>query len=135
MHAFGAAEKGQQWSQFARCLEKIVHERRATDLLVRKIDVSDEVCALDIVDHGVIARIPPRRTLERISAEFQAAVNKGLLDDVDVKKVLAFEHGLHQHLKSSHAALLQKLENDKAMDKDAETELNNAIAAFKKSFA
>ena len=63
------------------------------------------------------------------------AVNKGYMDDVDVKKVLAFEHGLHQHLKSSHAALLAKLEADKAMDKAAEDELNAAITAFKKSFA
>ncbi len=63
------------------------------------------------------------------------AVNKGYVDDLDVKKVLAFEHGLHQHLKSSHAALLAKLENDKAMDKGAEEELSGAIAAFKKSFA
>src|SRR5437762_994066 len=45
------------------------------------------------------------------------AVNKGFLDNVDTKKVLAFEHGLHQHLKASHAALLAKLEADKAMDK------------------
>jgi F-type H+-transporting ATPase subunit alpha len=63
------------------------------------------------------------------------AVNKGYLDDIDVKKVLAFESGLHQHLKASHAALLAKLENDKAMDKAAEEELAGAIAAFKKSFA
>jgi F-type H+-transporting ATPase subunit alpha len=63
------------------------------------------------------------------------AVNKGFLDDVDVKKTLAFEHGLHQHLKSSHAALLAKLESDKAMDKAAEDEMSAAIAAFKKSFA
>ena len=63
------------------------------------------------------------------------AVNKGFLDDVDVKKCLAFEHGLHQHLKSSHAALLDKLEKDKAMDKDAEADLTRAIEAFKKSFA
>ena len=63
------------------------------------------------------------------------AVNKGYLDDIDVKKVLAFEHGLHQHLKSSHAALLAKLENDKAMDKGAEEELAGAVVAFKKSFA
>jgi F-type H+-transporting ATPase subunit alpha len=48
------------------------------------------------------------------------AANKGYLDDVEVKKVLSFEHGLHQHLKSSHAALLAKLEQNKAMDKDAE---------------
>ena len=57
------------------------------------------------------------------------------MDDIDVKKVLSFEHGLHQFLKTSHAALLAKLENDKAMDKDAEAELNAAITSFKKTFA
>jgi len=63
------------------------------------------------------------------------AVNKGFMDDIDVKKVLDFEHGLHQFLKTSHAALLTKLEQAKAMDKDAEAELTAAIGAFKKSFA
>jgi F-type H+-transporting ATPase subunit alpha len=63
------------------------------------------------------------------------AVNKGYLDDIDVKRVLPFEHGLHGYLKDKHAALLSKLEADKAMDKDAEAEMNTAIAAFKKSFA
>ena len=63
------------------------------------------------------------------------AVNKGFMDDIDVKKVLDFEHGLHQFLKTSHAALLAKLEQAKAMDKEAEAELTAAVAAFKKSFA
>jgi F-type H+-transporting ATPase subunit alpha len=63
------------------------------------------------------------------------AANKGFLDDIDVKKVLAFERGLHQQLKSGHAALLGKLEDGKAMDQEVDAELNNAIAAFKKSFA
>ena len=63
------------------------------------------------------------------------AVNKGYMDDVDVKKVLAFEHGLQQHLKSSHAALLAKLEKERALDKAAEEELAGAVGAFKKSFA
>ena len=63
------------------------------------------------------------------------AVNKGYFDDLDVKRVLAFETGLHAHLKDTHAALLSKLEADKAMDKDAEAELTNAIVAFKKLFA
>ena len=53
----------------------------------------------------------------------------------ELKKVLAFEHGLHQHLKSSHAALLARLEADKALDKAAEEELSAAVAAFKKSFS
>jgi F-type H+-transporting ATPase subunit alpha len=63
------------------------------------------------------------------------AVNKGYLDDIEVKKVLSFEAGLHQFLKASHAALLKKLDDSKAMDKDAEAELQGAIAAFKKTFA
>src|SRR3954471_2870877 len=63
------------------------------------------------------------------------AVNKGFMDDVDVKKILAFEHGLHAYLKDQNAALMAKLEANKAMDKDAEAELNTAVAEFKKSFA
>jgi F-type H+-transporting ATPase subunit alpha len=63
------------------------------------------------------------------------AVNKGFMDDIEVKKVLAFEHGLHSYLKDKHAPLLAKLEADKAMDKDAEAEMTAAATAFKKSFA
>ncbi len=63
------------------------------------------------------------------------AVNKGFMDDVDVKQILPFEHGLHTHLKTSHAALLKKIDDSKALDKDAEAELTIAITAFKKSFA
>jgi F-type H+-transporting ATPase subunit alpha len=62
-------------------------------------------------------------------------VNKGYFDDVDVKKVLAFESGLHGWLKDKNGALLNKLETNKAMDKDAEAELVGAIEAFKKTFA
>ena len=63
------------------------------------------------------------------------AVNKGFMDDVEVKKLLAFESGLHSYLKDKHAALLAKLESSKAMDKDAEAEMSAAIVEFKKSFA
>jgi F-type H+-transporting ATPase subunit alpha len=63
------------------------------------------------------------------------AVNKGFMDDIDTKKVLAFEHGLHQHLKASNAALLTKLEAGKALDAETEAELSAAVTAFKKSFA
>ena len=63
------------------------------------------------------------------------AVNKGFMDDVEVKKILAFEAGLQQFLKSSHAALLKKIEDTKQLDKEAEAELSAAVAAFKKSFA
>ena len=63
------------------------------------------------------------------------AVNKGYLDDIEVKKVLPFEAGLHAFLKDKHAALLQKMESGKALDKDkeAEAQLAAAIADFKKT--
>lgn len=63
------------------------------------------------------------------------AVNKGYFDDLDVKRVLPFESGLHAWLKDKNGALLTKLETDKAMDKDAEAQLTAAIEAFKKTFA
>jgi len=65
------------------------------------------------------------------------AANKGYMDSLEIKQVLPFEAGLHAHLKDKHAALLQRMEAGKALDKDkeAEAELTAAIEAFKKSFA
>ena len=65
------------------------------------------------------------------------AVNKGYLDDIDVKRVLAFESGMHAYLKDKHAALIQRLEENKAFDKEGkdEAELAEAITAFKRTFA
>ncbi len=65
------------------------------------------------------------------------AVNKGYLDDVEVKKVLSFESGLHQFLKTSHAAWLERIEKNRAFDKEGkdEAELTQAITSFKKTFA
>lgn len=63
------------------------------------------------------------------------AVNRGYLDDIPLGKVLEFEAGLHQLLKSSYAGWIEKVEAARALDKEAETELVNAIESFKKSFA
>ena len=62
------------------------------------------------------------------------AVNKGYLDDVDVKRVLAFESGLHNFLKTSNADLLKKIEDSKQLDKDGEATMAAAIESFKKTF-
>jgi len=61
------------------------------------------------------------------------AVNKGYFDDVAVKNVLSFEAGLHGYMKSKQAALLAKIEETKALDKDGEAALAAAIADYKKS--
>jgi F-type H+-transporting ATPase subunit alpha len=62
------------------------------------------------------------------------AVNKGYFDDIPVNRVLAFESGLHNFMKTSHAPLLQKIEETKQLDKDGENSLADAVANFKKSF-
>jgi F-type H+/Na+-transporting ATPase subunit alpha len=63
------------------------------------------------------------------------AVNKGHFDDVDVKRVLAFESGLHQFMKQKYAALLNAIETKKDLDADGEKQLEAAIKEFKKSWA
>jgi F-type H+-transporting ATPase subunit alpha len=49
--------------------------------------------------------------------------------------VLAFEAGVHDFMKTKHAALLQRMEETKQLDKDDEALLSAAIADFKKSGA
>jgi F-type H+-transporting ATPase subunit alpha len=61
------------------------------------------------------------------------AVNKGYLDDVDVKKALAFEAALRAFVKSKHAALLDKIQESGDLDAESEKTLTAAIEEFKAS--
>ncbi|MDE2480432.1 MAG: F0F1 ATP synthase subunit alpha, partial [Betaproteobacteria bacterium] len=63
------------------------------------------------------------------------AVNNGYLDDIDVKQILGFEKGLHDHLRSKCSALVDSIESKKDLGKDDEAALKEAIAEFKKSGA
>ncbi len=63
------------------------------------------------------------------------AVNRGYLDDVDVKRALAFEAGLQTFVKQNYAELMSKIESSKDLDADSETQLAAAIEDFKKNWA
>src|SRR5574340_540405 len=63
------------------------------------------------------------------------AVNKGYMDDVDVKKALAFEAALHSFIKSKHGALMEKIEETRDLDADTEKALAAAVEEFKASAA
>ncbi|SDV48526.1 F0F1 ATP synthase subunit alpha [Chitinasiproducens palmae] len=63
------------------------------------------------------------------------AANNGYLDDLDVSKVLPFERGLRDALKTSHADLIGRIEDKKELTKDDEPLLHAAVADFKKSGA
>ena len=63
------------------------------------------------------------------------AVNKGLFDDVEVKKALETEKQMHAFVKQQYAGLIDKIETTKELDADAEQELTKAIEAFKARLA
>ncbi|MCO6433200.1 F0F1 ATP synthase subunit alpha [Nitrosomonas nitrosa] len=61
------------------------------------------------------------------------ALNKGYLDDVDVKRGLAFESALRSYMRSQHAAIMDKIETTKNLDEATEQALAEAIEDFKKN--
>ena len=63
------------------------------------------------------------------------AVNRGYMDDVEVKRALAFEASLHSFLKGKYAAMLDKIQSTGDLDAETEKQLSAAIDDFKASAA
>jgi len=61
------------------------------------------------------------------------AVNEGFLDDVDVKKVRAFEDALQSYMKSSQAALLDKINATPEYSDEIAKALRAVLEDFKKT--
>ena len=70
---------------------------------------------------------------EKQVAILYAGVN-GLLDDVEVKDLRAFEDGFYPYLESAQPAILTDIAKKKALDDDLKKRLGDAVADFKKSF-
>ena len=63
------------------------------------------------------------------------AVNRGYMDDVEVKRALAFESALQSFIKSKYAAIMDKVQSTGDLDGEAEKQLSAAIDDFKASAA
>jgi F-type H+-transporting ATPase subunit alpha len=61
------------------------------------------------------------------------AVNNGYFDDIDVKKALAAEKSMRDHLKAKYAELVKRMEEKKDLAGDDEKSLKSAIEDWKKS--
>ena len=59
------------------------------------------------------------------------AVNEGFLDDVDVKKVRAFEDTLQSHMKSQHAKLLESINQKPDYTDEVAAQLRKIFTDFK----
>ena len=73
-----------------------------------------------------------------LSAEKQVAIIfagiSNLLDDVEVKDVIAFEAGFHPYMESTYPDILKDIATKKALDDDIKARLKAAILEFKKDF-
>jgi F-type H+-transporting ATPase subunit alpha len=62
------------------------------------------------------------------------AVTNGFLDDIPVAKVIAFENGFHQFMKTQHPAIGVAIAQTKVLDAATEDKLKVAIAEYKRTF-
>jgi F-type H+-transporting ATPase subunit alpha len=62
------------------------------------------------------------------------AGTQGLLDDVEVKDIRAFEDGFYDYMDSSAGQVLADIESKKSLDDDLRNRLKEAITAYKQDF-
>ena len=63
------------------------------------------------------------------------AVTRGYLDELPVEKVLPFETALHDHMKTQHAAWVDRVEASKDLSKEDEDALKGVVESFLKTGA
>jgi len=61
------------------------------------------------------------------------AAEKGYLDDVDLKQVVAFEQALLDFMRASHADLLSKINQETVLNDEISAALHAAVKAFKQT--
>ena len=59
------------------------------------------------------------------------AVTNGLLDDVDVKEIRAWEKGFHEYLAAQHPQIGEEIRTKKALSDDLQARLKKAIEEYK----
>ncbi|NOX42861.1 MAG: F0F1 ATP synthase subunit alpha [Gammaproteobacteria bacterium] len=61
------------------------------------------------------------------------AANKGFLDDIDVNKIVDFEAAMHAYLRSSHSALLERINEKGDYNDDLIAEMKGILEEFKQN--
>ena len=59
------------------------------------------------------------------------AANEGFLNDVEVKKVVAFEEAMLAHMKSNHADLIEQINASGDYNADIAAQMKSALESFK----
>jgi F-type H+-transporting ATPase subunit alpha len=61
------------------------------------------------------------------------AANEGFLDDIDVNKIVDFEAAMHAYLRSSHSALLDRMNEKGDYNDDLIAEMKGILEEFKQN--
>ncbi|MDR0633909.1 MAG: F0F1 ATP synthase subunit alpha [Azoarcus sp.] len=107
------------FAQFASDLDDATRKQLERGRRVTELMKQAQYSPMSIADMGIVLY----------------AVNNGHFDDIEASRILAFEAGLLQYIKTQHAALISGILEKRELDADAEKTLAAAIAEFKKSWA
>jgi F-type H+-transporting ATPase subunit alpha len=107
------------FSQFASDLDEATRKQLERGRMVTELMKQPQYAPLSVADQAL--------TL--------FAVNRGYLDDVDVKKALSFESALRQFMRAKYKAIVEKIEQTNDLTADDEKALAAAIEDFRKTGA
>lgn len=107
------------FAQFASDLDEATRKQLERGRIVTELMKQDQYQPLQVWEEALVL----------------FAINIGAYDDVEVKDALKVEAAMQDYMKINHADLIDRIEQQKALSKEDEQLLNEAVKEFKKSGA
>lgn len=107
------------FAQFASDLDEVTRKQLERGRMVTELMKQPQYSPMSVAEMAVVL----------------FAVNRGYLDDVEVKRALAFEAALLSHMRTKYQEVMDKIESTKDLDAETEKQLAAAIEDFKANAA
>ena len=107
------------FAQFASDLDEATRKQLERGRIVTELMKQDQYQPLQVWEEALVL----------------VAINIGAYDDVEVKDALKVEAAMQDYMKINHADLIDRIEQQKALSKEDEQLLTEAVKEFKKSGA
>ena len=107
------------FAQFASDLDEATRKQLERGRIVTELMKQDQYQPLQVWEEALVL----------------FAINIGAYDDVEVKDALKVEAAMQDYMKINHADLIERIEQQKALSKEDEQLLTEAVKEFKKSGA
>ena len=107
------------FAQFASDLDEATRKQLERGRIVTELMKQDQYQPLQVWEEALVL----------------FAINIGAVDDIEVKDALKFEAAMQNYMNINHANLIDRIEQQKALSKEDEQLLTEAVKEFKKSGA